>query len=100
MSLGLDDCNPGLLAYIHWDKKYPPIYASMSEMGYVDGLVMEYCIHSHDQWRESLVQELSGKTINKITEHTQDGLDVFTAIFARSGAIPPETPSDTPEKTP
>ena len=97
MTLVLDDCTPGLLAYIHWDKKYPLIYASMSEMGYVDGLVMEYCIHSHDEWRESLVQDPStGKTINKIREHSPESLDVFTSMFARSGALPPETPSETP----
>lgn len=95
MTLSLDDCTPGLLAYIHWDKKYPPLYASMSEMPYIDGLILEFCIHTHVEWLENLITDpTTGRSIPKPSEAEQAAkLDAFTQLLARSGALPPDSPA-------
>lgn len=66
-----------MLAYLHWLRGWPPVYASMADMTLVDGLVLEHMLHSHAAY---LVKLESGD-YNAAKREALDSLDALKKIL-------------------
>ena len=52
------DLHPGIMEYVHSIKNWKPHYATINEMDYLDGMVYEMMLHSHDEAVEEAVARM------------------------------------------
>lgn len=71
---------------MHWYKLLMPLYASMVEMPYLDGVIFEYAQYSHLAWKTE--QHL--KTVSLTDDDAKQQLHALTTFLSGAGALPPE----------